>query len=69
MTPNLRNALRWIIAIGVSVAIGAISAMTDAHAGMLDYLRHGALACVPTLLALKATLEKELGVAPVDPKP
>ena len=61
-TPAMRDALRWIIAIVLSVAIGAISAMTDTHAGWLDYIRHGALACIPTLAALKTTLEKELGI-------
>lgn len=62
MNPAIRNALRWAGALAVAVVWGGVTAMTDGNPSWNDIMRHGLLAAVPTILALKLTLEKSLGI-------
>lgn len=58
----MQNWAKWVIAIVISFAFSAISALTDAHCSLVDVARHGAIGPLPTLGALKVTLEKGLGI-------
>lgn len=63
MNPTMRNAVRWLLAIAVAFLCGAGAALTDGgHPTTQDFIRHGLIVCLPTLMALKATLEKQLGI-------
>ena len=58
------NALKWAAAIVVGFAFGAggVCLLSGAHTTK-DYIVMGVVAVMPTLGALKTSLEKQLGVS------
>ena len=56
---NSRDIWRHVIVIVLTFAGGAIATLSDPAPTALLILKHGAIACFPTLTALRMTLEGE----------
>jgi hypothetical protein len=48
---------RWAMTLVLAFASGSIGAMSDPKASWQDILRHGSIAEIPAIAALKMTLE------------
>ena len=62
----MKNWHKWSLVILSSALCGVIETSTDTGAHLADYLRHAIFACLPAILGLRMTLEKELGIAAKD---
>lgn len=68
MTLAARNSIRWLILLSLGFAFGAGSEFIDPMQPTLrQVIIHGVIAILPTIAALKTTLEKSLGIEKKDP--
>ncbi len=51
------NAWRHAIVIILAFLGGGITCLSDSSITLMDFIRHGAIACGPALAALRMTLE------------
>lgn len=58
---SVRDILRWLLMFVLTFGTGAIQAMVDGHSAPVDMLRHGFIGLLPTIAALKMTLEGKGG--------
>jgi hypothetical protein len=52
-----RDIWRWVLTFILTFATAAIQGMTDQHFVLADIVRHGFIGLLPSIAALKMTLE------------
>lgn len=55
-----RNAWRYVLVVLLTFLTAALASVGESGATLVLVLKHGAVACIPTLTALRMTLEQSL---------